>query len=156
MQAIRRALISVSDKTGVVELARGLKGLGVEILSTGGTARLLGEAGIAVIEVSDYTGFPEMMGGRVKTLHPMIHGGILGRRGTDEAVMTEHGIAPIDLVVVNPIPSRRRSPNPAASWPRRSRTSTSAAPPCCAPRPRITRASRCWWMRPTIRGCWRS
>ena len=104
MQLIRRALISVSDKTGVVELARGLAGLGVEILSTGGTARLLGEAGIAVTEVSDYTGFPEMMGGRVKTLHPMIHGGILGRRGTDEAVMAEHGIAPIDLVVVNLYP----------------------------------------------------
>ena len=104
MQPIRRALISVSDKTGVVELARGLAGLGVEILSTGGTARLLAEQGIAVTEVSDYTGFPEMMSGRVKTLHPRIHGGILGRRGIDEAVMAQHGIAPIDLVVVNLYP----------------------------------------------------
>ncbi|MBS1202897.1 MAG: phosphoribosylaminoimidazolecarboxamide formyltransferase/IMP cyclohydrolase, partial [Chromatiaceae bacterium] len=90
MQAIRRALISVSDKTGVVELARGLASRGVEILSTGGTARLLTEHNIPVIEVSDYTGFPEMMGGRVKTLHPRIHGGILGRRGVDDAVMREN------------------------------------------------------------------
>ncbi|WP_295454706.1 bifunctional phosphoribosylaminoimidazolecarboxamide formyltransferase/IMP cyclohydrolase [uncultured Thiodictyon sp.] len=104
MQPIRRALISVSDKTGVVELARGLVDRGVEILSTGGTATLLAQQGIAVTEVSDYTGFPEMMGGRVKTLHPRIHGGILGRRGTDEAVMDAHAINPIDLVVVNLYP----------------------------------------------------
>ncbi|MCG3171596.1 MAG: Bifunctional purine biosynthesis protein PurH [Pseudomonadales bacterium] len=102
--AVRRALISVSDKTGVVEFARELAALGVEILSTGGTRRLLADAGIAVREVSDYTGFPEMMDGRVKTLHPRVHGGILGRRGEDEAVMAAHGIAPIDLVVVNLYP----------------------------------------------------
>ena len=104
MQPIRRALISVSDKTGVVDFARGLAARGVEILSTGGTARLLTEANIPVIEVSDYTGFPEMMGGRVKTLHPRIHGGILGRRGVDERVMHENEIKPIDLVAVNLYP----------------------------------------------------
>ena len=104
MQPIRRALISVSDKTGVIDLARGLAARGVEILSTGGTAALLSDQAIPVIEVSDYTGFPEMMGGRVKTLHPRLHGGILGRRGVDDAVMLEHAIPPIDLVVVNLYP----------------------------------------------------
>ena len=101
---VRRALISVSDKTGVEDLARGLARLGVELLSTGGTARLLSEAGIPVTEVGDYTGFPEIMAGRVKTLHPRIHGGLLGRRGEDEAVMAEHDIPPIDLLVVNLYP----------------------------------------------------
>jgi phosphoribosylaminoimidazolecarboxamide formyltransferase/IMP cyclohydrolase len=101
---ITRALLSVSDKTGILELARALTELGVELLSTGGTHRLLAEQGIAVTEVSDYTSFPEMMDGRVKTLHPRIHGGILGRRGRDDAVMAEHGIRPIDLVVVNLYP----------------------------------------------------
>ena len=104
MNKIQRALISVSDKAGVADFARDLHRLGIEILSTGGTASLLAEAGIAVIEVSDYTGFPEMMAGRVKTLHPKIHGGILARRGTDEAVMAENGIGPIDMVVVNLYP----------------------------------------------------
>ena len=99
--AIRRALISVSDKQGIVEFAQQLSKLGVEILSTGGTFKLLNDAGIAAIEVSDYTGFPEMMDGRVKTLHPKIHGGILGRRGQDDAIMAQHGIHGIDLVVVN-------------------------------------------------------
>lgn len=101
---IRRALLSVSDKTGIVEFARALSDMGVEILSTGGTFRLLIENEIKAVEVSDYTGFPEMMGGRVKTLHPKVHGGILGRRGTDDAVMDEHGIRPIDMVVVNLYP----------------------------------------------------
>ena len=101
---IRRALISVSDKTGIVDFARELTSQGVEILSTGGTYKLLCDEGIAAVEVSDYTGFPEMMAGRVKTLHPKVHGGILGRRGTDDAVMTEHGINPIDMVVVNLYP----------------------------------------------------
>ncbi|WP_313085677.1 bifunctional phosphoribosylaminoimidazolecarboxamide formyltransferase/IMP cyclohydrolase [Pseudomonas sp.] len=101
---VRRALISVSDKTGVVDFARELAALGVEILSTGGTFKLLRENGIAAVEVADYTGFPEMMDGRVKTLHPKIHGGILGRRDLDTAVMDEHGIAPIDLVAVNLYP----------------------------------------------------
>jgi phosphoribosylaminoimidazolecarboxamide formyltransferase/IMP cyclohydrolase len=102
--SVRRALISVSDKTGIVEFARGLADQDVELLSTGGTYRLLQENDIAVTEVSDYTGFPEMMDGRVKTLHPRVHGGILGRRGTDDAVMADHGIKPIDMVVVNLYP----------------------------------------------------
>jgi len=101
---VRRALISVSDKTGVVDFARELAALGVEILSTGGTFKLLRDNGIAAVEVADYTGFPEMMDGRVKTLHPKIHGGILGRRDVDGAVMAEHGINPIDLVAVNLYP----------------------------------------------------
>ena len=101
---VRRALLSVSDKTGVVDFARELAALGVEILSTGGTFKLLRDNGIAAVEVADYTGFPEMMDGRVKTLHPKIHGGILGRRDLDGAVMAEHGIQPIDLVAVNLYP----------------------------------------------------
>jgi len=104
MSSIQRALISVSDKSGIVEFARTLNAAGVEILSTGGTAKLLADNGIFVKEVSDYTGFPEMMAGRVKTLHPKIHGGLLGRRGVDEAVMADHGIVPIDLLVVNLYP----------------------------------------------------
>ncbi len=101
---VRRALISVSDKTGAVAFASRLAALGVEILSTGGTAQLLRDNGLNVVEVSDYTGFPEMMDGRLKTLHPRIHGGLLGRRGTDDAQMTAHNIAPIDLVAVNLYP----------------------------------------------------
>jgi len=101
---IKRALISVSDKTGIVEFAQDLAALGVEILSTGGTYKLLKDNNIAVVEVSEHTGFPEMMDGRVKTLHPKIHGGILARRGLDEAVMAEHNIDAIDLVVVNLYP----------------------------------------------------
>jgi phosphoribosylaminoimidazolecarboxamide formyltransferase/IMP cyclohydrolase len=101
---VRRALLSVSDKSGVVELATELAARGVELLSTGGTQRLLAAAGLAVREVSAYTGFPEIMDGRVKTLHPRVHGGLLGRRGTDEAVMRAHGIEPIDLLVVNLYP----------------------------------------------------
>ena len=101
---VRRALISVSDKTGILEFARELVALNVEILSTGGTYKLLKDNGIAAVEVADYTGFPEMMDGRVKTLHPKIHGGILGRRAIDGAVMDEHGIKPIDLVAVNLYP----------------------------------------------------
>ncbi|MBA1146840.1 bifunctional phosphoribosylaminoimidazolecarboxamide formyltransferase/IMP cyclohydrolase [Ectothiorhodospiraceae bacterium WFHF3C12] len=104
VRAVRRALISVSDKTGVLEFARSLHEAGVELLSTGGTARMLSEAGLPVVEISDYTGFPEMMAGRVKTLHPKVHGGLLGRRGTDDDVMAEHGIQPIDLLVVNLYP----------------------------------------------------
>ena len=101
---IRRALISVSDKTGIVDFARALAAQGIEILSTGGTFKLLREQNISAVEVSDHTGFPEMMDGRVKTLHPKIHGGILGRRGIDDDVMQNHGIAPIDMVVVNLYP----------------------------------------------------
>jgi phosphoribosylaminoimidazolecarboxamide formyltransferase/IMP cyclohydrolase len=101
---IKRALISVSDKTGIVEFAQSLREFDVEILSTGGTYRLLKENDIEVTEVSDYTGFPEMMDGRVKTLHPKIHGGILARRGQDDEVMEEHNIGGIDMVVVNLYP----------------------------------------------------
>ncbi len=101
---VRRALLSVSDKTGIVEFARELKERGIELLSTGGTAKLLVRHGITVKEVAEHTGFPEIMGGRVKTLHPKIHGGLLGRRGIDEAVMREHGIEPIDLLAVNLYP----------------------------------------------------
>ncbi|MCS4534367.1 bifunctional phosphoribosylaminoimidazolecarboxamide formyltransferase/IMP cyclohydrolase [Neisseria montereyensis] len=106
MAAVKRALISLSDKTGVVEFAQALNGLGVEILSTGGTAKMLADAGVPVVEVADYTGFPEMLDGRVKTLHPKIHGGILGRRDLEEHVakMKEHDIGNIDLVCVNLYP----------------------------------------------------
>jgi phosphoribosylaminoimidazolecarboxamide formyltransferase/IMP cyclohydrolase len=104
MNKIQRALLSVSDKTGVLELAQQLNKFGIELLSTGGTAKLLQEAGLPVKEVSEHTGFPEMMAGRIKTLHPKIHGGLLGRRGIDEAIMAEHDISPIDLVVVNLYP----------------------------------------------------
>ncbi|RKZ73247.1 MAG: bifunctional phosphoribosylaminoimidazolecarboxamide formyltransferase/inosine monophosphate cyclohydrolase [Candidatus Parabeggiatoa sp. nov. 1] len=104
MPSIQRALISVYDKSGIVAFAQALSTQGVEIISTGGTAKLLADNGLPVTEVSDYTGFPEMMAGRVKTLHPKIHGGLLGRRGVDETVMAEHDIAPIDLLVVNLYP----------------------------------------------------
>jgi len=115
VRPIRRALISVSDKTGIVEFSRGLVEQGVELLSTGGTAKLLAENDIPVIEVSDYTGHPEMMDGRVKTLHPKIHGGILGRRDIDADVMSEHGIKPIDIVVVNLYPFAETVANPDCS-----------------------------------------
>jgi phosphoribosylaminoimidazolecarboxamide formyltransferase/IMP cyclohydrolase len=112
---VSRALISVSDKSGVVEFASGLRELGVELLSTGGTYRLLQENGLDVTEVADYTGFPEMMDGRVKTLHPKVHGGILARRGQDDAVMAEHGINAIDMVVVNLYPFEATVANPDCS-----------------------------------------
>lgn len=104
MFTVRRALISVSDKRNLIPFARGLKDLNIEILSTGGTCRQLLDAGIEAVEVASRTGFPEIMGGRVKTLHPVIHGGLLGRRGTDEDVMAQHGIEPIDLLAVNLYP----------------------------------------------------
>ena len=109
---VRRALISVSDKTDVVELAKNLHQMGVELLSTGGTASLIAQNNIPVIEISDYTGFPEMMAGRVKTLHPRVHGGILGRRGIDEEVMQAHDIKPIDLIVINLYPFQETVANP--------------------------------------------
>ena len=101
---VRRALLSVSDKTGLIELAAALAARGVELLSTGGTAKAIREAGLPVKDVSEVTGFPEMMDGRVKTLHPMVHGGLLGRAGLDDAVMAQHGIAAIDLLVLNLYP----------------------------------------------------
>ncbi|HET9652693.1 MAG TPA: bifunctional phosphoribosylaminoimidazolecarboxamide formyltransferase/IMP cyclohydrolase, partial [Usitatibacter sp.] len=114
---ITRALISVSDKNGIVEFARGLLEQGVEILSTGGTAQLLRLNGIVVTEVAEHTGFPEMMEGRVKTLHPKIHGGILARRDRPDHVrsMEEHGIAPIDMVVVNLYPFARTVAQPGCT-----------------------------------------
>ncbi len=115
MSTISRALISVSDKTGILPFAKALAERGVEILSTGGTARLLADNGVPVTEVSDHTGFPEMMDGRVKTLHPKIHGGILGRRGIDDLVMDEHGIPPIDMVVVNLYPFEETVADPACT-----------------------------------------
>lgn len=106
MRKVKRALISVSDKSGVVELGRTLADMKVKILSTGGTASTLRQKGIEIMDVSDYTGFPEMLDGRVKTLHPKIHGGILGQRGNSDHVktMAKHGIEPIDMVVVNLYP----------------------------------------------------
>jgi len=104
--AVERALISVFDKTGIVDFAKKLAALRIEILSTGGTSKLLREAGVTVRDVSDFTGWPEMLGGRVKTLHPKVHGGLLFRRNhtEDQKQAKEHGIAPIDLVVVNLYP----------------------------------------------------
>ncbi|HLY52114.1 MAG TPA: bifunctional phosphoribosylaminoimidazolecarboxamide formyltransferase/IMP cyclohydrolase [Steroidobacteraceae bacterium] len=113
---VRRALLSVSDKTGLIELARSLSARGIEILSTGGTAQLLTTQGVAVSEVAALTGFPEIMDGRVKTLHPKIHGGLLGRRGVDDAVMRKHGIAPIDLLVVNLYPFAQAVARPGCSF----------------------------------------
>ena len=113
---VRRALLSVSDKTGLLALARELAGLGVELLSTGGTSRALRDAGIPVRDVSEVTGFPEIMDGRVKTLHPAIHGGLLGRSGVDDAVMAEHGIQPIDLLVVNLYPFAATVAKPDCSY----------------------------------------
>jgi len=104
--AVERALLSVFDKTGIVQFARKLAALKIEILSTGGTAKLLRDEGVAVKDVSDFTGWPEMLGGRVKTLHPKVHGGLLFRRehADDQKETQQHGIAPIDLVVVNLYP----------------------------------------------------
>ena len=106
MKPIQRALISVSDKTGILDFALELQKYAIEILSTGGTADLLRKGGVPVIQVSDYTGFPEMMDGRIKTLHPRVHGGILARRDVPEHIkaMEDHGIRPIDLVVINLYP----------------------------------------------------
>jgi phosphoribosylaminoimidazolecarboxamide formyltransferase/IMP cyclohydrolase len=112
-----RALLSVSDKTGLVDFARGLAAAGTELLASGNTARALRDAGLQVVEISDYTGFPEMMGGRIKTLHPRIHGGILARRDVEG-----------DLASLA-TPSKRRSAARESAWPRRSSRSTSAARP---------------------------
>ena len=122
---ISRALISVSDKSGLVELARALAQHGVELVSTGGTRKALADAGLKVLDVSELTGFPEMMDGRVKTLHPKVHGGLLAiRENKDHAgAMQTHGIRPIDLLIVNLYPFGAPISTPA------SRTSTSAAQP---------------------------
>ena len=106
VRKIKRALVSVSDKTGIVDFARALAEFGVEIISTGGTAKALRDAGLDIIDISDVTGFPEMMDGRVKTLHPRVHGGLLALRDNPEhvAAMEQHGIKPIDMIVVNLYP----------------------------------------------------
>src|SRR5689334_16555605 len=106
LRRVTRALVSVSDKTGLTEFASGLASHGIELVSTGGTAKAIKDAGIAVVDVSDLTAFPEMMDGRVKTLHPKVHGGLLAIRDNKEhaAAMAKHGIQPIDLLVVNLYP----------------------------------------------------
>ena len=113
-----RALLSVSDKTGIVDVARGLASHGFELVSTGGTARALAEAGLAVTSVSDITGFPEMMEGRVKTLHPAVHGGILARRDhpQDLRAIAQQGIQPVDVVIVNLYPFAETAKNPGAGF----------------------------------------
>lgn len=113
---VKRAIISVSDKTNLLPFAKGLADLGVEILSTGGTAKLLADEGILVTKVEDYTGFPEIMGGRVKTLHPKVHGGLLGRLNVDEAVMDTHGIIPTDMLIVNLYPFAETIAKPHCSY----------------------------------------
>jgi phosphoribosylaminoimidazolecarboxamide formyltransferase/IMP cyclohydrolase len=140
-----QALISVSDKTGIVELARELAALGVGLLSTGGTAKLLADAGLAVTEVAAHTGFPEMLDGRVKTLHPKIHGGLLARRELPAhmASLREHGIATIDILVVNLYPFEATVAAPAARSTTRSRTSTSAAGDGALGREELEATSRC-------------
>jgi phosphoribosylaminoimidazolecarboxamide formyltransferase/IMP cyclohydrolase len=115
MPKVKRALVSVHDKTGVVDFCRALSRLGVQILSTGGTASLLRGKDVPVVEVAEYTGFPEIMDGRVKTLHPKIHGGLLGRRGQDDAVMQAHGIEPIDLLIVNLYPFEQTVARPGCT-----------------------------------------
>jgi phosphoribosylaminoimidazolecarboxamide formyltransferase/IMP cyclohydrolase len=116
---VKRALISVSDKTGVVELGKALAAMGIEIISTGGTMKALKAAGVPVMQVSEVTGFPEMMGGRVKTLHPKIHGAILAMRDNPEHVqaMKDHDITPIDLVVVNLYPFQQTIAKPGVTLP---------------------------------------
>jgi phosphoribosylaminoimidazolecarboxamide formyltransferase/IMP cyclohydrolase len=117
VQKIRRAIVSTSDKTGIVEFAKGLAAFGVEMLSTGGTARALAAAGVPVRPVADYTGWPEMLDGRVRTLHPMIHGGLLGLRDNPDHArqMQDHGIQPIDMVVVNLYPFEQTVANPGVT-----------------------------------------
>src|SRR5262249_12851289 len=119
MLRVSRALISVSDKRGVIDFARGLTALGIEILSTGGTAKTLSDAGIPVVPVEDFTGFPEMLDGRVKTLHPKIHAGILHKRSdpNHQQTMVTHGLKPIDLVVVNLYPFEQTVARPDCTFP---------------------------------------
>ncbi len=118
MAKIKRVLISLSDKTGAVDFAKGLSEFGVQFLSTGGTATILREAGLNVMDVSEYTGFPEMLDGRVKTLHPKVHGGLLGLRGNPAHVetMKKHGIEPIDMVVVNLYPFKQTIAKPDCTF----------------------------------------
>ncbi|NLV66255.1 MAG: IMP cyclohydrolase [Spirochaetes bacterium] len=118
MAKIKRVLISLSDKTGVVDFAKSLAGFGIQFLSTGGTAKILRDAQISVTDVSEYTGFPEMLDGRVKTLHPKIHGALLGIRSNPEHVetMKKHNIEPIDMIVVNLYPFRETISKPGCTF----------------------------------------
>jgi phosphoribosylaminoimidazolecarboxamide formyltransferase / IMP cyclohydrolase len=150
---LQRALISVSNKDGLLEFAQALARRGVQILSTGGTAKLLRSEGIDAIDVSTVTGFPEIMDGRVKTLHPKIHGGLLGRRGTDDAVMREHGIEAIDLVVVNLYPFAATIAKPGCTFEDAVENIDIAGPRWCARRRRTTTASRSWSIRSTTVPC---
>jgi phosphoribosylaminoimidazolecarboxamide formyltransferase / IMP cyclohydrolase len=144
MGRIQRALISVSDKTGLVDFTKELQAFGVEIISTGGTARTLKDAGIAVVEIGEFTGFPEMLDGRVKTLHPKVHGGLLYIRGNaeHEAQAAKQGIKPINLVVVNRtcIHLKRRLRTRTFHYRMPSKISISAGRACCAVRRRTTPA----------------
>jgi DNA-binding protein Fis len=150
---VRRALLSVSDKTGIVEFARELKERGIELLSTGGTAKLLVSHGIPVKEVAEHTGFPEIMGGRVKTLHPKIHGGLLGRRGSMKRSCASTTSSPSTCwpSISTLSPPRWRAPTAPTRTP--SRISTSAAPPWCARPPRIMPRSPWSWIRAIIAHC---
>ena len=159
LRHVRRALLSVSDKTGLLDFARGLPSCGVELISTGGTRKALADAGLPVRDVSEVTGFPEMLDGRVKTLHPRIHGGILAVRDNPQhqATLQEHGIAahrPGRRAIS--IRSRRRWPSPGAATRRSSRTSTSAARRWSAPRPRTITTSPSSSTRLSTRRCWKS
>ena len=135
-------MLSVSDKTGLIPFAQILAQAGIEIISTGGTAKALREAGLKVKDISEHTGFPEMLDGRVKTLHPNVHGGLLYIRGnaTHEAAVKAHGITPIDLVVVNLYPFEATVAKPNVSCTTRLRTLTSAGLRCCAARRKTTTA----------------
>lgn len=154
--AIKRALISVSDKTGVVEFAKGLHELGVEIISTGGTMKAIAAAGIPVKSVSEVTGFPEMMDGRVKTLHPMIHGGILAIRDNPDHVkaMKEHGITGIDLVAVNLYPFRETIAKPNVTRAEAIEILISAVLPWFVRQQRTTNTSPSWWIHPSTAKSW--
>ena len=136
----RRALLSVSDKTGIVELAGALRELGFELISTGGTARAIAAAGLPVTAVEELTGFPEIMDGRVKTLHPKVHGALLGRTAIDDAVMREHGIAAIDVVVINLYPFAETIAKPGCSGRRRDREHRRRRPSHAACRRQESRA----------------
>jgi len=131
MSKIHRGILSVTDKTGLVDFARKLSNMGVDLISTGGTAKLLRDSGIAVRDISDLTGFPEMLDGRVKTLHPKVHGGILHRRENPAhaSAVAEHGIQPIDMVVVNLYAFEKTPLTPASISKSSSRISTLADPP---------------------------
>ena len=150
-----RAVLSVSDKTGLAAFARSLVELGFELVSTGGTAKALRAEGLTVVDVSQVTGFPEVLDGRVKTLHPAIHGGLLARRDHPEDMETlkAHGIQPFDLVVVNLYPFRETAARDGVSMARSSSRSTSAGRRCCGRRRRTTSTWRRWWTRRTT-GRW--